>query len=365
MIIAALLFAGMNGSCQASMIELKPNSEVIIDSKIDMEGAKVIIPEFVTINFKKSGCLKNGELVGNKTKIIGWNNDIFDQITLSGDWDVRYISTDMFCDLSEVNSLKNVVALSSPDVDNVLSIMPGQYRVAAKNGERRVLSIPSNTEVIMNGEVTMEPNKLAVYDVFTIEGDNVFFHGNGVVRGDKFTHLGEKYEWGMGICILNSNNVRVFDVKVEQCWGDCIYIDENSTDVHINNCVLDNGRRQGISVISGDNILIENCVISNVSGTAPQYAIDVEPDEGKNIGSVVIKNVRAINCVGGIMSWGSAQNATISTVSISDCYVDGYDETKHGVPYSFNGTKNLLVENCHSNTERKINLSKMGKVLIK
>lgn len=365
-IITALLIAGMNGSCQARKIDFKANSEVIIDREIDMEGVKVNIPEQVTINFKKGGCLKNGELVGNKTRIVGHNHAIFDHVTISGDWDVRYISTDMFCDLSEVNSLKNVVSLASPNIDNVLTVMPGLYKVAAKSvTERRVLPIPSNTEVLMNGEVTMEPNWLAEYDVFTIEGDNVFFHGNGIVRGDKFTHLDDKYEWGMGISVLNSNNVRIYDVKVDQCWGDCIFIDGNSQNIHVSNCTLDNGRRQGISVISGDNIIIENCLITNVGGTPPQCAIDVEPDKDKTVGSVIIRNITVAGCVGGIMSWGSAPGAEIKSIELYNCYVKGTDESRRGVPYSFNGTNNLVVENCHSDIEKKPNLSKMGKVRIK
>ena len=365
-IIIALLIAGMNGSCQASMIDIKANSEVIIDRVIDMEGTKVILPEQVTLYFKKGGCLKNGELVGNKAKIVGHKHAIFDNVTISGVWDIRYISTDMFCDLTEVNSLKNVVALASPDVENVLTIMPGHYKVAAKSvTDRRVLPIPSNTEVIMNGVVTMEPNWLAEYDVFTIEGDNVFFHGNGTVRGDKFTHIGEKYEWGMGISVLNSNNVRIYDVRVEQCWGDCIFIDGNSQNVHICNCILDHGRRQGISVISGNDIVIENCLITNVGGTPPQCAIDVEPDENKTVGSVIIRNITVTGCVGGIMSWGSAPGAIIKSIELYDCYVKGTDESRRGVPYSFNGTDDLLVEDCHSDIEKKPNLSKMGKVRIR
>ena len=122
-LFCTLAFAGMNCGCQARMIELRANSEVVIDRVIDMEGSRINIPEHVTINFKNGGCLKNGELIGNKTKIVGCNHAIFDNIIISRDWNVRNITTKMFFDLSEVNSLKNVVALASPDVDNVLSIV--------------------------------------------------------------------------------------------------------------------------------------------------------------------------------------------------------------------------------------------------
>ena len=44
-------------------------------------------------------------------------------------------------------------------------------------------------------------------------------------------------------------------------------------------CMISNGRRQGLSITSGDNILVENCQIRKVYGTAPQYEIDIEPTQ--------------------------------------------------------------------------------------
>ena len=355
----------MNGSCQTTMIDIKANSEIVIDRVIDMEGAIVKIPERVTILFKKGGCLKNGELVGSNTKIIGCNHSIFDNVSISGDWNVRYITTEMFCDLSRVNSLKDVVALASPNVDNVLTIMPGVYKVMVNFEHPKALIVPSNTEVLLNGTVELEPTNIGKYDIIALEGDNIFIHGSGNIIGDKFTHKSEKWEWGMGLSIMNSNNVRVTDIKVEQCWGDCIFIDGNSHNIFISNCTLNHGRRQGVSVISGDNIVIENCLITNVGGTAPQYAIDIEPVEDATVGNVIIRNVTVKDCVGGIMSWGSAKNAKIQDIHIYGCYVEGCKNLQKGVPYSFNGTDNLFLEECHSDIDIKPNLSKMVKVTIK
>ena len=361
--IILLFVVNINVNCQTQATfnpsRLRAGYIYTVEKEYDLSGKSIVFPENVVLKFGKGGVLKNGKLTGEGTRLEGSLYKVFDNVEITGKWNIEHINTNMFRDLTAVNSLKNVVALTSPYVNNVLTIMPGTYWVAAKNGDRKVLAIPSNTEVVMNGEVIMEPNRFAVYDVFTIEGNNIFIHGTGTVRGDKFTHLGDKYEWGMGISILKCHNVRVYDLRIEQCWGDCIYIDEYSTNIHINNCILDNGRRQGISVISGDEILIENCYISNVFGIAPQYAIDVEPDKGKSIGSVVIRNVTVNNCVGGIMSWGSAENASIRSIEVYDCYVEGTDKTKNGVPYSFNKTDTLTMNNCHSDIGKKTNLSKM------
>ena len=46
--------------------------------------------------------------------------------------------------------------------------------------------------------------------------------------------------------------------------------------------------RQGLSVISAENLLVENCVFSNTDGTPPEAGIDLEPDSADE---------RLVNCV--------------------------------------------------------------------
>lgn len=361
-----MLLMAIFNSCQAQVpfeeLVARGDTNIIINKEFNLDGKIIDLPKDLTFTFCKGGRLRNGAIIGRNTTISGCSHGIFDGISISGDWNVEYISTDMFTSISSVDCLKEVMSLASPNVHNVLTIMPGEYKVRADTNDIRVLVVPSNTEVIMNGTIHLEPNALGKYYIFYLEGENIKLHGNGVILGDKYSHLDNKWEWGMGISIHNSNKVEVSDLTVKNCWGDCIYIDDNSQNIHINNCVLDNGRRQGISIISGDNILIENCLISNVHGTAPQFGIDIEPDPDKHIGSVTIKNVKVHNCVGGIMSWGSAEKASIGTVELLNCYVDGVDETKD--TYFFNGLKKLELNNCHSDQEKKPRIEKVKIVVI-
>ena len=90
----------------------------------------------------------------------------------------------------------------------------------------------------------------------------------------------------------------IYDLTIRDCWGDCIYIGTESTNVRINSCTLDHGRRQDISITSAGRVMIENCIISNVRGTAPEYAIDIEPNKNDIIESVIIRNVKSIDCKG-------------------------------------------------------------------
>lgn len=103
----------------------------------------------------------------------------------------------------------------------------------------------------------------------------------------------EKAEWRMGVALRGCKKVLIEGVRVESTGGDGFYVDEGggrlwSEDIVIRNCVADDNHRQGISVISAVNLLLENCTFSNTGGTAPEAGIDLEPDA---------PNQRLVNCV--------------------------------------------------------------------
>jgi parallel beta-helix repeat protein len=97
----------------------------------------------------------------------------------------------------------------------------------------------------------------------------------------------KKAEWRMGIALRNSSNVLVEGVRVESSGGDGFYVD-GGENITIRNAVAHDNHRQGISVISAQNLLVENCVFSGTSGTAPEAGIDLEPDTADQ---------RLVNCV--------------------------------------------------------------------
>ena len=103
----------------------------------------------------------------------------------------------------------------------------------------------------------------------------------------------KKAEWRMGIAIRGCRNVLIEGLRVESSGGDGFYVDEGpglgwSENVTIRNCVAFDNHRQGISVISAVNLLVENCTFAATRGTAPEAGIDLEPDSPKQ---------RLVNCV--------------------------------------------------------------------
>lgn len=348
-LVLILSIISCNAQTSLSTLSFREGKTTVIKNVVDMRGEELLLPKNVILKFEKGGCLKNGKIIAKNTSITGYKRGIFEGVTVEGEWNVKYICTDMFKDLAQLNSLQNVFALASERIANVIIIDDGIYQVAAYRNGVTVLEIPSNTEAIINGVISMKPNEFAGYNIIGLSGNNIKLHGNGLIIGDKHTHIGTIGEWGMGIMVSRCTNVDIYDLTVKDCWGDCIYIGAQSTNVRINNCSLDHGRRQGISITSAGKVLIENCVISNVGGTAPEYAIDIEPNKNDTIESVIIRNVKSVNCEGGFLTYGGAENCSINNVELYDCYVKG--STKPD--YNFNISNVVKVVNCTSDRNYK------------
>ena len=96
-----------------------------------------------------------------------------------------------------------------------------------------------------------------------------------------------KAEWRAGIWIAGCRNVTLAGLTVAETGGDGLYIDDLnhgkpnnliSRDIHVVDCVFDRNWRQGCSVISVINLLVERCTFSNTNGTDPAAGVDLEPD---------------------------------------------------------------------------------------
>jgi hypothetical protein len=108
----------------------------------------------------------------------------------------------------------------------------------------------------------------------------------------------KKAEWRHTLSIRSCDNVKVFGLTLASSGGDGIYLGVSqrgvtNTNVHIKDVVCVDNNRQGISVISAENLLIEDTIIKDTWGTAPQAGIDFEPNEA----SEKLVNIVMRNCV--------------------------------------------------------------------
>ena len=160
-----------------------------------------------------------------------------------------------------------------------------EYLVVASDASpwHHGLTLKDNTTIFGLGTIKLAPNNYDNYDILLIEGvANVSIKGVTLL-GERTEHTGASGEWGFGINILNSKNVNIEDVKINNCWGDGIILRGDATPVNnenitIENCHVYENRRNNISVTSGKNVIIDGCVIEHANGTAPEQGIDIETD---------------------------------------------------------------------------------------
>jgi parallel beta-helix repeat protein len=166
-----------------------------------------------------------------------------------------------------------------------------------------------------NAILMVKPNALERYYVMTTAGaTNVEIYGGQLV-GDRNQHKSTVGEHGYGIQIGKSQHIRIHDVKISDMWGDGICTGGYPDDVILQRVVATNNRRQGLSITTGTNIQVLDSEFSYTNGTAPQYGIDIEPDnpdKGNYARNILIQNCYIHhNKAGGIQPYKNTQNIMI------------------------------------------------------
>jgi len=241
-------------------------------------------------------------------------------------------------------------------------IPDGTYMIDALTS----LRIKSKMTLRLSGGAILKaiPNKEVKYHIILIAGvSNVNIIG-GTVQGDRATHTGTSGEWGMGIRICNSMNVLIDGVTAKDCWGDGFEIDRGISNNILNdvmpvnitlvNCIADNNRRQGLSIISANGVIIQNCTFKNTNGADPQAGIDLEP----NCATDIINNVQILNCQifnnarSGITTNGKLGRDAIKNVTISgnNVYNNGeIDQWSHAITIAYTSGVMICGNDIHDN----------------
>ena len=175
-----------------------------------------------------------------------------------------------------------------------IKLIEGTYLISgiSEPNETSGIILQSNITFDLNkSEIKQEKNNSRSYINISIHNCENVKVCNGTILGDREEHDYDNSTtnaWGHNISVINSINVTIETLELEDAIGDGIYISEtnssknkyNTKEVFINNCVIHDNRRQGISIISGTDIKIGNNIIYNIEGLAPQSGIDLESNGG-------------------------------------------------------------------------------------
>lgn len=200
---------------------------------------------------------------------------------------------------------------------------PGRDRVILSNqGGKTVwisgpITLGNNVELFLEKDVTLQA-KSGEFEYYKQSFISIEDKKDVAIKGadkesSKISMLIEEYfdgEWRHCINIAGGTNVVVENLTCEKGGGDGInisdlYLIENvisgaNENILIENVICDGNARNGISIISGNNIIVNSCTLSNtgqfnpsgLASSGPWAGIDIEPERRKNVTNVSITNCK-------------------------------------------------------------------------
>lgn len=167
----------------------------------------------------------------------------------------------------------------------IVDIPAGNYMIntlyqTGNSYEKAGLVLKSNIIVRIASGATLYaiPNREKSYQMFSITHvDNVHIIGGRLI-GDRDNHIGNLGQTGYGVRITDATNVVIEDLYAGEFWGDGVFLGENSKNITIYKVICDHNRRQGMSIVGGQNVKILESEFKRSDGTPPKSGIDIEPE---------------------------------------------------------------------------------------
>ena len=179
------------------------------------------------------------------------------------------------------------------------------------------LKLKSNQEIYLEDNVLLTALPGSFKDpkdaLFLIDGcKNILIHGgkDARIQMRKKDYMDRKRyasgEWRHVIAMWGAENITVKNIRLSSSGGDGIYIASKkrfrsipSRNILVENVLLDDHYRQGISVIAVIGLTIRNCMIRDTSGAAPQAGIDFEPNRAvQQLQKILVEKTSFINNAG-------------------------------------------------------------------
>lgn len=219
-------------------------------------------------------------------------------------------------------AINNTSTLQDCLNQNVVVVLPNYPIIITKDG----LKLNSNNVLIFqpNSKLTIENNNLDYYELLKIHNVHNIKILNARLSGDRKGHSSSKGEWGYGISIRNSSDVVIDNFFIDNFWGDGIAIGYGNTktnkNIVIKNGYLNNNRRNGLSVMNIDGLLVEKLLVSNTNGTNPMFGIDFEPNNASdNLNNITLNNIYTYNNANGglMLTFSKMKTSTSKTIDFN------------------------------------------------
>lgn len=253
---------------------------------------------------------------------------------------------------NDLEMIQKAIDYAAANKIKTVIIPDGEYLINAGNNPAiDGIQLNDNIHLNLSDKAILRaiPNKQDRYYIVTLNGvSNVEISG-GVIEGDRKEHIGTTGEWGYGLAVLGSSNITIRDININDCWGDGILVSRSSKNILIERAICDNNRRQGMSVISVNELIVKESIFKNTNGTAPQSGIDLEPDNTSNqVKNILIENCKFLNNAGlGLHMYG--KHGPVNNIKVVNCIVDN---NPIGVSLRYDGVNNIELSDIKITNSR-------------
>ena len=123
-------------------------------------------------------------------------------------------------------------------------------------------------------------------------------------------------EWRHALNVEESDDLLVENMNIFSSGGDGIYL-RQVNNAKVRRVLCDDNHRQGLSIIGGHDILLEDSEFNRTKGTSPQSGLDIEPNYPEEpLCGIVVRNCRfKDNFRWGILIAATRQNSDKGVVN--------------------------------------------------
>lgn len=318
-------------TCEIDFLNLSSNDVLNISCDFDLNGQTIVLSENTTLKYD-GGSVYNGTFVFNGGLIDGKLLNFDLQINGS----VKLIDTHFIFEKEKWNIVEgetsDAIALNNKEIINSTIVLVKSLRgnifelnnidayfdVQADNyndSTEESIILPSNFHFKMgnNTHLRVQPNAKSAYALLSAERQSNVTISGGNLWGDRYTHSyvspgtdGDTHEFGYMVYFRGVHNGTVDGVGLREATGDGFIIQGTShrnddgtvkpgemacENIAVRNCIIDKNRRNNLSFVDGQYVILENNIISNAGdggtysvsqegysykGVLPRYNIDLE-----------------------------------------------------------------------------------------
>lgn len=235
----------------------------------------------------------------------------------------------------------------------------------------KTLHVSDNTLVLLNKATIQTLGLHPIHMMYIEDCENV------TVSGGTFSNIYTNVDDGsessnFEIYIGSSRNITIEGTRFVNNKSDGIYCGYmyfydgkdrfRTSDINIRDCYF-NTKRNGVSLVSGNNVTISDCTFDRINKFAPHSAVDIEAESGSNhnlhFDNINIVNNIVIDCTLNVVNYTGTEsnivNCNISNNTITDGAISIYKNNKFAITISNNTVHSPLNPYAVVVNENKVN----------